>query len=344
MKTFFLKPTAPFHLQTGGLDHESTLPLPKSDMVSAALAHVVYRDFGLADFDANRPFYRTSSFMPAISLGNNEYVKLYPKPAFIGRLPDGFSHKDLKKISWFDEDSLRAWADGNDQISVIKQGVPVFGGAVLLSKENYAKLKSAIDDLEAPLWKTSSTTRVVLDRVTNASLPFHFVNCHYAPFLQFWMNADVSNDKWDVFTAAIRLLGDEGLGADRSVGMGSFEIAGSFDVFEADRAKGKRWMNIGVFNPAVDSGKEIRWEESTFNIERRQGWVSKFPLRRQTVKVVAEGSVLVSIKEPKGRILKVLDPENEQYPSKIKEYLNDVAGLEHPIYRDCRGFFVPLGN
>jgi CRISPR-associated protein Csm4 len=143
-------------------------------------------------------------------------------------------------------------------------------------------------------------------------------------------------EQWrDTFMGLLRLLGDEGLGADRTVGMGHFSVLP--EVIEREYAvnsKADKWLNLGVFNPGLKVAA-IDWGASAYAILNRSGWVSGTSLRRSPVIAIAESALLVTGtgQAPQGAIPLVLDSTSDLIPEKDR--------IGYDIYRDCRGFFIP---
>lgn len=333
MKTevVFLKPLAPFHLQTGGLSHESTDVFPRADTLSAALTYLWFRQYGeVPGFPDELPFTISSCFPVVVDKAGNR-IQLYPKPIGINIDPSFVDHKMFKSIEWIDEILFEKWRIAGDKFMDIPEDANdnrlAFGGKVLLAEPRSFEGSKLYDQL--------ARTRVVLDRVTQASVPFHYVQTHFSSSVLFSIHTIVDEKYIDIFVGLLRLLGDEGLGADRTIGMGQFEVLP--DVIEREyssKAEVTRWFNLGVFNPGSKVGL-INWEESNYSILNRSGWVSGTSLRRSPIVVVGESALLKTehAETPNGIIALVLDKESELIPEQEK--------INHNVYRDCRGFFIP---
>ncbi len=335
MKCFYLKPKSPFHLQAGSLDHESVDEFPRSDTLSSALTSLWFREYGeVPGFPDQMPFQVSSTF-PVLEL-NGEMKPFYPKPIGIAIKPDDVEHKLVKKVRYFDQPLFSRWANGDwkDAYWPVNSDDPRLDGSkTLLAAEPVS------DSMwDKPLLKKHVYTRVVLDRVTSASTPFHFVSVRYNAHVRLGILADIDPVHEASFTAMLRLLGDEGIGADRTVGMGQFELEGVEEAEPPVSNPGSGcWYNMGVFNPADDTADTgISWEESAYGLQNRYGWVSGTSLRRRPLAVVTEASVLQSETRPAGSVRVVLDPESDPIPEDQQGVIN------HKIYRDARGFLLPV--
>lgn len=329
MKTLvvYLKPTAPFHLQTGGEDHESIEPYPQADTLSSAISYWWFRQFNeIPGFPESLP-YRFSSLFPAV-MQDDDYQKLYPKPADLTIEPEKHNHKVFKKIKWVDETLFEKWRAGDNLPEHIPEDAESSsiqrGGSVWISRKAEPIGKN-------PLVTVNARTRVTLDRVNSASTPFHFVNAHYANDVRLWCYLDVDPEHEKTVLALLRLLGDEGLGADRTVGMGSFKVETVKEAHPKSE-KDNRWVNLGIYNPAENEVEEINWMESIYDLSERGGWVSGKSVRRSPLTCISGNAILKTSKKPIGRIPCVIDKDDDNLPDEVE--------LDYSVYRDCRGYFV----
>src|SRR5690625_7588671 len=90
------------------------------------------------------------------------------------------------------------------------------------------------------------------------------------------------------------MLGDEGIGADRTVGMGQFSIIANERINKVPSGKKGRWLNMGIFNPLTGTTTQIEWEQSAYNLKTRTGWVSGHKLRSSPVPCIVDTTYLKS--------------------------------------------------
>jgi len=324
---FYLKPNAPFHLQTGGGDHETVDLYPRSDTLSAAVSFMWFRQYNeLPGFPDSIPF-RLSSVFPAVDV-NGSVKRLYPKPAGLRIDPDKHHHKVFNKIQWLDEDLFELWRTGrnldeywpkNSEDEHLKRG------STVLVKDQDTEIGVG------PLLKTDARTRVVLDRVNSASTPFHFVRVFHAKDVRLWFYADLEDENETTFVTMLRLLGDEGIGADRTIGMGRFSVLKEQPT-TLPKGSGK-YYNLAIYNPREDETETVRWQQSAYNLETRSGWVSGHSLRRRPVPCISENAVLQSDGRPQGNVPCVVNKDDENIPPDKRPGFS--------VYRDCRGYFIP---
>jgi CRISPR-associated protein Csm4 len=328
-----LKPRGPWHLQTGGLEHEQVDPFPRSDTLSAALLQSYVRLFGVESVPVETAWpYRVSSVFPAIRLGGS-YLQLYPKPKhFVVDIPDipGFSHKDFKKAKW---------VTGSLMGKICAGGEITFGSLQPIAGNQVLALKQENIDTDESLGSSETRTRVVLDRIDLSAVPFQFTSRHAGPNLYWFFLADVKSDFRESFEASLRLLGDEGIGADRTIGLGQFEVVSIDETSNVSTHDPNAWLNLGLYNPPDEERIRLAWDESFYDIVNRQGWTQNPALRRRNVRMVDEGAVLKCVTQPIGRVVTVLDPNDPDATSSQRTRLTE---LSHKVYRDGQGFFLPV--
>lgn len=329
-KIIYLNPAGPFHMQTGGGDHESVEPYPRSDTLSSALCYWWFRQYGSVDgFPETLPYHHSSLF-PAIKTTGG-YVRLYPKPSNINIDPESQSHKVFKNIKWLDESLFLSWMSGED----LSSRIPENSSSSNLKRDGQVWVASESMDIgEGALVKTDVRTRVTIDRATHATTPFHFVSAVYPEDARFWFYASLEPDQESRFLALLRLLGDEGIGADRTVGMGCFSVEGGETYEPGENASTGKWFNMGVFNPAASDVSVINWKESYYQLENRGGWVSGTGIRRQPLVCVGENAVLHAGTKPAGNLACVFRKDDPNLPE-------DVTRPDYSVFRDCRGYFLP---
>lgn len=135
---------------------------------------------------------------------------------------------------------------------------------------------------------------------------------------------DVAPGDWARFQAAMKLLGDEGIGGRRSQGYGVFEpkFLGEIDLGEPDLPEG--FLSLSLVYP--DTPEEVRDNLISYRLVERAGWLEDGAgnrnFRHLRVRMFAEGSVF---KRP------------------VRGKLVDVTprGFElHPVYRNGRALGV----
>jgi CRISPR-associated protein Csm4 len=199
--------------------------------------------------------------------------------------------------------------------------------------KTFGKLEQAKTFDYSKAFKTQRTPKVSLDRTTRAS------NFYHVGFVQFQFNAGLyfliyfpSTDSVleSQLQAALNLLGEDGIGGEKSSGAGRF-AATWHDLDES-------WIHLVQFSqPNAYSLISLLWEypfpseclqRASYALRERSGWivspVSGQQARRQAVQMFTEGSV---------------------FPQSINGMLANVTPEKfkaHPIYRSGISLSLPI--
>lgn len=314
MLCYCLSFTAPIHIDSrGDAFHERTETFIHSDTLSAALLsawallepkEVEQRAITPPFLISSAfPFYQQHYFLPRAM--TTLAVKLP-----VGRLKEA---KEFKKIQWLE---LNLWRQSfqNDWIDKldIKQGCLAFA--------------KPAPDINKP-WAEEERPRLALDRITNSSSTgqlFHLSRIWFAEQsgLYFLATFNTAQDQAN-FEAALSLLGDSGIGSDRSNGNGFFYWQkGSIDLTPAK--DNETAVALSLVNPHPNDCGHNWLQYSAYKLISRGGWIGQSGLRKKRLRLFAEGSVF---KQPlQGRVVNIT-PNN----------------APNPVYRDGRGFFVKAG-
>lgn len=143
---------------------------------------------------------------------------------------------------------------------------------------------------------------------------------------------------------ALRLLGHQGLGSDRSVGNGFFDFHPDKDVKNFDSYlpaldtfnSGGYYVALGMYLPTWQDLEHANLDESSWTLVKRGGYLAApenpehMRLRRNWVMMMGPGSVIKSDEMPEGKIVD-LRPQVPHDP------------VQHPVWRDGRCLFWKLG-
>lgn len=319
MLCYRLSFTAPFHIDSrGDAFHERSETFIHSDTLSAAvLSAWAFLEPKGAELRAAAPPFRLSSAFPF-------YRERYFLPrAFstlavklpVNRLQQA---KQLKKIQWLEIALWRQsfqpdWINALDLQRHLKQGCMAFS-------------QPAPDILK--LWAEEERPRLALDRITNASSDgqlFHLSRIWFVKEAGLYFLANFADDNnRKSFEAALSLLGDSGIGSDRSNGNGFFTWQlGQISLQPAQ--DGETVVALSLVNPAPSDCRQDWLKNAAYKLVSRGGWIGQNGKRKLRLRMFAEGSVF---KQPlEGRIIDITPEHN----------------APHKVYRDGRGFFVQAG-
>jgi CRISPR-associated protein Csm4 len=318
MHCYRLSFTAPFHIDSrGDAFHERTDTFIHSDTLSAALLSAwALLDTEQAEQRAAEPSFKLSSAFPF-------YLERYFLPRAMTtqavKLKDNQlkEAKQFKRLQWLEVElwkkSFQADWVNNLREQQIKQDCLAFA--------------SSIPEIDK-LWAEEERPRLALDRITNSSSEgqlFHLSRIWFAPEGGLYFLVSFSNDtEQKPFEAALSLLGDSGIGSDRSNGNGFFtwEKRQIQQLTLAEQHEAA--VALSVVSPHANDQAGDWLENAAYKLISRGGWIGQSGLRKQRLRLFAEGSVF---KQPlQGQVVNITPPH-----------------APNPVYRDGRGFFVKAG-
>jgi CRISPR-associated protein Csm4 len=271
-----------------GIGLESAEEICRSDTLFSAIIHAWSDLFGeketdklLSEFESgNPPFIIGSAF---VFDGETLYVPRPQIPPAAFDDPDlaEAKAKEINRCSYVTLPIFKAWIKGEPlKVDEVSQCGSDYAGC--FSKQ--------------------IVPHVALDRITSASQIYHAAHVVFGKNCGLWTLIEVEDDGVrSRLNAALRLLGEKGLGGDRSLGLGGFLLEGGemkpasrylTEIFEMSDPDG--FLTLSLFHPA-DTELEAINESARYSLVRRKGWISSpagtANLKRQTVSMFAEGSV-----------------------------------------------------
>lgn len=279
---------------------------------------------------------------------DDRYIDYLPRPLEFPRgYPQGndleFS-KTYKKLSYLPLEVWQRWYQGKgftdrEELIARTQGQKMPDGA--LEQAGTFAYGSTFEKAQIP--------RIAVDRTTRATNLFHtgFIRYHWEPtdngiqsqtglyFLLHFPKADKPLE--DNLKAALSLLGEEGIGGERSSGAGRFD----FDWQPLTQT----WHEVVNFAGGDRYGlMSLFWQlplqeeliaTAKYSLQERSGWIaspaSGRQLRRKAVQMFAEGSVFSQV--PIGQLADVTP----------REFKTKEGGYKpHPIYRSGIALSLPI--
>ncbi|MFN9608428.1 MAG: type III-A CRISPR-associated RAMP protein Csm4, partial [Pseudanabaena sp.] len=315
----------PAHFGELGIGMDETSERVRSDTLFSALV-ISYARIGknvdtlLRRFHQEEvPFRLSSSFIYREQDGKTTYFLPRPKypPTNYPTGDDLKIAKDYKKLNFLDLETWKNWYQNGS-----------FNKDAELPENFYSKC-----------FDIDKQPKIAIDRNTRATNLYHTSFVRYRSksndksglyFLIEFNDESLENDLNDL-KAALELLGEEGLGGEKSSGAGQFE-ASWHDLDEI-------WKELIKFDGNFQSLISLYWDDelisldnSSYELQERGGWItsSSKNQRRKKVVMFAEGSVFSEI--PKGKLANVTPPEFSQH----KIYRSGIA-VSLPIKIDLKG-------
>ena len=338
MKLVKMKFTSPLHLAKGGTDYSESLERLHSDTLKSAIfsaARLFYeKDILAGQTETANPFLDAFTISSAFPFFQNELF--FPCP-MLGIEVDETSVKSKvrKKISYLGQSIFEEWANGK-LISI--RDNQLFQG------NRYASDKDFPEGKELVMIAEENYQHVTVPRAGNAdSDPFFMERLRFTDDAGLFFLIDIHDDAlFPIIKAAIEILGDEGIGSDRSTGNGQFKPVWEDFSWKKQVKNGSHLLNLSLFCPTKDDfsdGDLIHsgngeHSGSAYQLVRRGGYVASpnnytyATLRKKPVYFFKEGSIFpVGQKILEGRLLNVRPKLMEK---------------EHPVWREGRSMFISV--
>jgi len=328
---FKLKFRTPLHIGDNRPHYESCEGFIRSDTLFSALINawqLLYPDDLKTFFPEEAPdsvqfpFFRISSAFPYL---NDELF--FPKPC--ARLPfkndaenePGLAKK-IKKISWLTKLYFEHCLS-NEQF--------VLNADELIGVDKFLSCKIWTE--QPKIMEIADSPRIVKDRATEQTEIFYYSRLFFADDAGLFFLATFPGETWkSKFISVLRLLGDEGIGGDRSIGHGLFEVAEMMENFEIRvPQKTDSYLTLALYHPRNDECSNLI-PGSSYDLTVRSGWVYSgrgLSLRRNAVRMFTEGSVFSGNGENSGDVVKVLE--------KMPEFK-----LNHAVFRYGQALGLPI--
>jgi len=323
MKAYKLKFHSSFHLDSGtAVDGPSEI-IVKSDSLFSAICSAANKFYG---YELVETFLQPQAVIVSSAFPFLKDELFLPKPLnYYPNIDDYEMIKEFKKIKFISKDFLELILRDN-----------VIPGS-FLNKDFILNgcWRNRKNDAEDLIFKTSENPHIVVDRITNSTQIFYKTEVYFAKNAGLFFLADVRDDILQKFEAVLRFLGDEGIGADRTIGKGLFEVEEIKNFFLSPSKGYDSFYSLSLYSPTESEFNSILAKESFYDLEVRKGWVFNNTLRRKALRMFTEGSVFKfnsSPPPPIGSIQKVLNKND--YPT----------DLSTDIFRSGQALFLPFSG
>lgn len=289
-----LKPISPFHIGEPALGLEGSLTWVPSDLLFSAICNAYALLLGKEELEVLLDsFVHSPPFIISSAFPFYKETLFFPCPLIPPKLKDRERIKDLKKISFIPQNMFQKWIKGE-----------------ALSPEE------VFDDVRVRMELLPS---IVLDRV-NMSSQIYYRSALFFPkegglffLIRFYEEGLI-----DKIRGAINLLGDIGIGGERSLGYGHFHLLSFEEItpFPPPDACSPI-LTLSLVVPSQEDDLDL--SKAYYQLLLRGGWTaSPFhtkQVRRKRIWMLGEGSVF-----PKPIKGQMLDLTPEEFPHKVYRY------------------------
>jgi CRISPR type III-A-associated RAMP protein Csm4 len=320
-KVIKLKNLSPLHIGTGKEDYDFAASALHSDTLSAALTAIAMQQGKLEDAEAFIRSFTISSAFPF-------YKDCYYLPRTRGNLSiivDGKKEyeyrKLLKKLQYI---GVSTW-------SRLVKGEYVTVGAEQI-KGNFLTDVVA-GDFEA-LYKSQVNQRVSVPRIDGEDAsPFFFDWTYFHSNAGLYCLVDATDECFEKLKFLFTSLGEVGLGTDKSVGGGKFEVeSGEISLPEVPDANSL--MLLSLYIPTEAELPLLRLDESSYDLLLRGGYMAGSTeddfrhLRKKSIYMFSVGSTFPTTEALDGKVVDIAPAWNDE--------------RMHPVLRSGRPFYIPI--
>lgn len=299
-----LRFSAPLHLGYRESTQESSLDYIPSDLLFSAFCNMYRLLYGKKELEKMLKRQQTSPdilFTSAFPFYEDCYF--LPRPLNLNLDAFGWEYKKAKRVRYIDYDTFIRFTQSKLNAKYLMDYLPepVQGMLMPVEYEN-ARVKMAY---EVP--------RAALDSITNASNIYYFQQVSFNNGAGLYLLVAASDEHWDKIKACFRLLGDEGIGGDRSSGKGSFQAEFPGKMIFPVPEKPAGHVLLSLYYPTA---LELEDFDGDYNLITRAGYVfslDEINRRRQTVRMMSEGTVVYSSSAPRGKMVDVTPPGFEKH-------------------------------
>jgi CRISPR type III-A-associated RAMP protein Csm4 len=291
-----------------------------SDSLSGALASVYSVQYPEEDVKLFMENYKISSAYPFI-----RESFFFPKPMV--KLPFCTTEESLnltkriKSLEYFDQNSFETILAGNELILDMKH----------IAGNGKYYLASVSENFISP-FSSEVVQRVSVPRGEGGDAsPFHFERLSFNKDCGFWFFYEVTSEYRQQFFETMILLGENGIGTDRTVGNGQFTVSlKTIDVKLPSENQNR--LLVSLFCPSEKDTQSYQAANSSYLLIKRGGFIAGSSdarhrhLRKKSIHMFLEGSVF-----------------NGNVEGKIENLRPEWKDVKlHPVWRDGRAFSLPI--
>ena len=312
----------PLHIGTGQENYDFSASDLRSDTLSAALA-ALRAQMGKGE-DA-RQFLESFAISSAFPFVGDRYFLPKPQGKIDIEVSDAEEYPSRKKLK---------------KLQFIEQGLwkELVAGRKLIVKEAQLKDKFLLSDLETngfgKPYLAQVNQRVTVPREEGKDAdPFFFEWIYFRENAGLFCLLDAPEGLQNEILDLFERLGEAGLGTDRNVGGGKFEVeAVPFSLPEI--ADANAMMLLSLFIPTEEDIKRLDLENARYELVRRGGFIAGSEevdfrhLRKKSIYMFNTGSIFKTTRRPTGKVVDLRPDWNDE--------------RLHPVFRSGKPFVVPI--
>lgn len=309
----------PLHIGTGKENYDFSSSDLHSDALTAALAAIRVQSGGVGGVEDFLNSFRLSSAFPFV--GSRYYLPKIGGKIKLKETDDSNSRKALKGIKYIEHSLWGKLVNGEElnPDSVKMQGM---------------LLECVGENVSSP-YVNQVMQRVAVPRCSNSdATPFFFDWRYFDESAGLFCLTDAKGEQFEELVRLFARLGEAGIGTDRNVGGGKFEV--ETDKMELPEVKNPNaTIVLSLYLPEESEVVNLSLKEAAYNLLLRGGYMagsSDETLRhlwKKNVYMFDVGSVFPNVTPLAGKVVD-LSPDWE-----------DTQRM-HPVYRSGKPFTLPI--
>ena len=336
MKIVKLRFSSALHLSKGKPSYDTSDELLHSDTLKSA---IFVAACSAMPNKANEEFFRSFHVSSAFPYWGEELF--FPKPlkhnlSFVEDANEP-QLKSIKKIEWVGREIFNEIISGGKQ--EMSKTLLIAGDSILSTtvKELDRRKRK-----ELVIWKRDVTQRVrVPNDKTEESMPFFLDKIFFVENAGLYFILETGDNNLNFILNAINVLGKTGIGLQRNIGNGQFEIESVNDFSFPEPDKPNACLNLSLFCP--NDKKELTpmlSNNCAYRLIERGGWLSSpmdeahITLRKKTITMFKEASVFGCNTEG-GNVFTLGNDLIDLKPEDRKD-------IGHSIWRDGKAIFLKM--
>lgn len=318
-KVVRLKNLTPTHIGIGKNNYDFSADNLKSDTISSALAAMRAQRGEVDDIEqfllsfsvsSAFPFYKDNYFLPKMQ--GKVSLRIEGQEEHVYR-------KKLKGVRYIESSLWGKLAEGDE---------------VLIKDEQISQGFVVADLKQVSISESHVTQRVSVPRGDDSvAEPFFFEWKFFNPDAGLYVLVDCDDDRFEELLSLFEDLGQIGVGTDKSVGGGKFDIEQA-ELELPDIPSSTHMVMLSMYIPEYSELQIIDLEKSRYDLLLRGGFIAGSNnidyrhLRKKSVYMFNTGSVLSTSSTLKGRVVNLRPEWNDD--------------KMHPIYRSGKPFCLPV--
>lgn len=331
LKIFKLHFISPLHLSKGKVDdYGESDEVLHSDTLKSALYVCARQIFGVDKIGGDTSFFESLNISSAFPFYKNEYF--FPKPMvkiqpFINsEVKEELQPKKHKKINYIGTEYFE---------DLINERKLLIASKFVSPDGRFLSNLIPFENLSEPILKSEVQQRVTIPLgYSSDPVPYYVDRLYFNEHAGLWFAIEGDESFLNIVTKSLRLLGDTGIGTDKNVGNGQFEITeGNITLKIPENSNFQ--MTLSLYCPKREEVENDLLLNSSYGLIKRGGYIASpddiknLTLRKKSIYMFTEGSIF---------------PNNEKLVGRITDLRPDISRVDHSIWRDGKGFMIPLNK